>query len=169
MLPKNTRWNLMLKAGDHAPGFSNPDADMNIVELSQFRGQTLVLYFYVRDDTPGCTTEAIEFSELESDFAKLGATVLGVSRDDCIKHGEFRDKHGISVRLLADKDLASCVAYGVLQDREVDGVMRQGVVRSTFIIDKQGVIRHALYGVSSRGHAAEVLQLVALMSKGESN
>jgi len=68
----------MLKAGDRAPDFSNPDADMNIVELSHFRGKTLVLYFYVRDDTPGCTTEAIEFSELENDFAKLGATVLGL-------------------------------------------------------------------------------------------
>ena len=150
----------MLKPGDRAPDFSNPDADMNIVELSQFRGKTLVLYFYVRDDTPGCTTEAIEFSELESDFAKLGATVLGVSRDDCIKHGEFRDKHGIGVRLLADKEQVTCEAYGVLQDKEVDGVMRKSVVRSTFVIDKQGVIRHALYGVSSRGNAADVLQLV---------
>ncbi|MHB0974866.1 MAG: peroxiredoxin [Thiobacillus sp.] len=150
----------MLKAGDRAPDFSNPDADMKIVELSQFRGRALVLYFYVRDDTPGCTTEAIEFSELEDDFARLGASVLGVSRDDCIKHGEFRDKHGISVRLLADKDQTTSKSYGVLQDKEVDGVMRKSVVRSTFVIDKQGVIRHALYGVSSRGHAAEVLQLV---------
>ncbi len=150
----------MLKAGDRAPDFSNPDADMNIVKLSQFRGKTLVLFFYVRDDTPGCTAEAIEFSELEGDFVKLGARVLGVSRDDCIKHGEFRDKHGISVPLLADKEQTTCAAYGVLQDREVDGVMRKGVVRSTFIIDKQGVIRHALYGVSSRGHAEEVLLLV---------
>ena len=148
----------MLTAGDRAPDFSNPDADMNIVKLSQFRGKTLVLYFYVRDDTPGCTTEAIEFSELENDFARLGACVLGTSRDDCIKHGEFRDKHGISVRLLADKEQTTCMAYGVLQDKEVDGVMRKGIVRSTFIIDKQGVIRHALYGVSSRGHAAEVLE-----------
>ena len=106
----------MLKAGDRAPDFSNPDADMNVVELSQFRGKALVLYFYVRDDTPGCTTEAIEFSELENDFAKLGAVVLGVCRDDCIKHGEFRDKHGISVRLLADKEQATSRAYGVLQD-----------------------------------------------------
>ena len=157
----------MLKAGMRAPDFSNPDADMNIIELSQFSGKTLVLYFYVRDDTPGCTTEAIEFTELENKFAKLGAEVLGVSRDDCIKHSEFRDKHGISVLLLADKELATCAAYGVLQDKEVDGVMRRSVVRSTFIIDKQGVIRHALYGVSSRGHAAEVLELVTLMSKGE--
>lgn len=150
----------MLKIGDRAPDFSNPDADMNLVKLSQFRGKTLVLYFYVRDDTPGCTTEAIDFSELEGKFAKLGASVLGVSRDDCIKHSEFRDKHGISVPLLADTEQATCKAYGVVQDKEVDGVMRKSVVRSTFVIDKQGVIRHALYGVSSRGHAAEVLQLV---------
>lgn len=150
----------MLKAGERAPDFSNPDADMNIVELSQFRGKPLVLFFYVRDDTPACTAEAIEFSELEHEFAKLGAAVLGVSRDDCIRHGEFRDKHGISVRLLADKDETTCAAYGVLQDKDVAGATRKGVVRSTFIIDKQGIIRHALYGVSSRGHAAEVLQLV---------
>jgi peroxiredoxin Q/BCP len=133
---------------------------MNVVELSQFRGRTLVLYFYVRDDTPGCTTEAIEFSELEDEFAEWDAAIVGVSRDDCIKHGEFRDKHGISVRLLADKDQTTCEAYGVLQDRETDGVVRRSLVRSTFVIDKQGIIRHALYGVASRGHAAEVLQLV---------
>lgn len=150
----------MLTAGERAPDFSNPDADMNIVELSEFKGRVVVLYFYVRDDTPGCTTEAIEFSELEGEFSRAGAVVLGVSRDDCIKHGEFRDKHGISVRLLADKEQTTCEAYGVLQDREVDGVMRRSMTRSTFVIDKQGVIRHALYGVSSRGHAADVLQLV---------
>lgn len=150
----------MLKAGDPAPDFSNPDADMNIAELAQFRGKNLVLFFYMRDDTPGCTAEAIEFSELENDFARQGAVVLGVSRDDCIKHGEFRDKHGISVRLLADKDQQTSLAYGVLQDKEVDGTVRKSPVRATFVIDKQGVIRHALYGVSSRGHAEEVLQLV---------
>lgn len=150
----------MLKAGEPAPDFSNPDADMETVELSQFKGKTLVLYFYVRDDTPGCTTEAVEFTDLDKKFAKLNAEVVGVSRDDCMKHSEFRDKHGISIRLLADKEQTTCAAYGVLQDKEVDGVMRKGVVRSTFIIDKQGIIRHALYGVSSRGHAEEVLQLI---------
>lgn len=150
----------MLKAGARAPDFSNPDADMETIELSQFRGKTLVLYFYVRDDTPGCTTEAVEFTDLEKKFARLNAEVVGVSRDDCIKHSEFRDKHGISIRLLADKEQTTCEAYGVLQDKEVDGVMRKSIVRSTFIIDKQGIIRHALYGVSSRGHAEEVLQLV---------
>jgi peroxiredoxin Q/BCP len=153
-----------IKAGDRAPDFELPDADMSIVRLADYlRGDqagTLVLYFYVRDDTPGCTAEAIEFSDLEVDFARLGATVLGVSRDDCIRHGAFRDKHGISVRLLADRDGIACKAYGVLVNREVDGVMRESVSRSTFIIDRQGIVRHALYGVNAKGHAAEILKLV---------
>lgn len=151
----------MLKPGDRAPDFSNPDADMSLIGLTEFLGKKhLVLFFYVRDDTPGCTTEALEFSDLENEFARFDTVVLGVSRDDCIKHGEFRDKHGIGVRLLADRDSTTCEAYGVLQEREVDGVKRTGVVRSTFIIDKTGVVRHALYGVQSRGHAEAVLQLV---------
>lgn len=149
-----------IQAGSLAPAFELPDADMTIARLADYQGKTLVLYFYVRDDTPGCTAEAIEFSDLEADFARLGVSVLGVSRDDCIRHGAFRDKHGISVRLLADKDGIACKAYGVLANREVDGVMREGVTRSTFIIDAQGVVRHALYGVSARGHAAEVLERV---------
>jgi peroxiredoxin Q/BCP len=153
-----------IKAGDRAPDFELPDADMSIVRLSDYRqgdeSNAVVLYFYVRDDTPGCTTEAIEFSDLERDFANHGATVVGVSRDDCIKHGAFRDKHGISVRLLADKDGIACRAYGVLAMREVDGVMREGVTRSTFVIDREGMVRHALYGVNAKGHAAEVLKLV---------
>jgi peroxiredoxin Q/BCP len=150
----------MLNPGDKAPAFSLPDADMNLVALEDFAGkQNLVLYFYMRDDTPGCTAEGIEFSEREEDFARLGTTVLGVSRDDCISHGVFRDKHGITVRLLADKEGEACQAYGVWQEKEKDGVKRMGMVRSTFVIDKQGVIRHALYGVQSKGHAEEILQL----------
>ena len=153
-----------IKAGNRAPDFELPDADMAIVQLSDYlqgdQASAVVLFFYVRDDTPGCTAEAIEFSDLEMDFARQGATILGVSRDDCIRHGAFRDKHGISVRLLADKEGIACRDYGVLVNREVDGVMREGVVRSTFIIDKQGVVRHALYGVTAKGHAAEVLKLV---------
>lgn len=151
----------MLKAGDAAPDFELPDADMDIVRLSDYKGEhSVVLYFYVRDDTPGCTTEAIEFSDLENRFEAHGCMVLGVSRDDCISHGVFRDKHGIGVRLLADKDCVACRDYGVLVEKEVDGVVRQGVQRSTFVIDRQGVVRHALYGVTAKGHAADVLQLV---------
>lgn len=154
-----------LQAGDMAPDFELPDADMNLTRLNDFRGKSqVVLYFYVRDDTPGCTTEAIEFSDLEPRFAKLGCVVLGVSRDDCIRHGEFRDKHGITVRLLADKDSQVCRLYGVEQVREVDGQMRATVLRSTFVIDKQGKIRHALFGVNAKGHAQEVLGLVQELS-----
>lgn len=151
----------MLKPGDSAPDFELPDADMEIVRLADFRNtRGVVLYFYLRDNTPGCTAEGIEFSDLEAEFAGLDCVVLGVSRDDCISHGAFRDKHGISVRLLADKDCQACRAYGVLVNKEVDGVMRESVQRSTFVIDRQGTIRYALYGVSAKGHAKEILNLV---------
>ncbi len=150
----------MLQAGDIAPDFELPDADMTIARALDYRGKPLVLFFYVRDDTPGCTTEAIEFSDLEADFGRRQCAVVGVSRDDCIRHGAFRDKHGITVRLLADRDGVACQAYGVLVQREVDGVAREGVSRSTFVIDAGGTIRHVLQGVTPKGHAAEVLELV---------
>ncbi len=150
----------MLMVGDKAPDFELPDADMEIARMADFQGKPLVLFFYVRDDTPGCTTEAIEFSDREAHFARLGCAVLGISRDDCMRHGVFRDKHGITVRLLADKEGVACRDYGVLVTREVDGVQREGVNRSTFVIDAAGVIRHALQGVTPKGHAEEILNLV---------
>ena len=150
----------MLNMGERAPHFELPDADMTIARLTDYQAKPLVLFFYVRDDTPGCTTEAIEFSDLENDFTRLDCAVVGVSRDDCIRHGAFRDKHGITVRLLADKDGIACRDYGGLVNREVDGVMREGVNRTTFIIDGQGMIAHVLSGVTPKGHAAEVFKLV---------
>lgn len=154
----------MLQSGQPAPDFSLPDADMEMVSLSDFRnGKNVVLYFYPKDDTPGCTLEAIEFSDLEEDFSRLDTVVLGVSRDDCISHASFRDKHGLAVRLLADTDREACIGYGAWQEKEKDGVKRMGVVRSTFIIDKAGVVRHALYGVNPKGHAAEILKLIKQM------
>lgn len=153
----------MLNRGEPAPNFELPDADMAIAKMADYQAKPLVLFFYLRDDTPGCTTEAIEFSDLEGDFARLNCAVVGVSRDDCIRHGSFRDKHGISVRLLADKDGVVCRDYDVLVTREVDGVMREGVNRTTFIIDGQGMIAHVLPGVTPKGHAAEVFKLVTRM------
>lgn len=156
----------MLEAGKHAPAFTLPDADMELVKLSDFKGKNaVVLFFYVRDDTPGCTTEAIEFSDHDEEFADRGVVILGISRDDCISHAEFRDKHGISVRLLADKDGEVHRKYGVLQEREVDGVKRLSAVRSTFIIDRHGNVRRALYGVPSKGHALQVLKLLDDLAK----
>jgi peroxiredoxin len=151
----------MVQAGEVAPGFELPDAEMELVTLADFAGRkTVVLYFYPKDDTPGCTIEAIDFSELSDQFEALQAVVLGVSMDDCLSHGSFRDKHGLSVQLLADTEGETCSRYGVLQEREVEGHRRVGIVRSTFIIDRQGVVRHALHHVNPRGHAAEVLALV---------
>jgi thioredoxin-dependent peroxiredoxin len=156
----------MLQAGQSAPEFALPDADMEMVSLAEFRDRyNVVLYFYPKDDTPGCTREAIDFSDREDAFAALDTIVLGVSRDDCLAHGAFRDKHGLSVRLLSDADSEVCEQYSVLQQREVEGGRRLGVTRSTFVIDRHGKLRHALYGVKAAGHADDVLELVRRLNK----
>ncbi|MBS3916172.1 MAG: peroxiredoxin [Sulfuritalea sp.] len=151
----------MLQAGKPAPVFALPDADMESFDLSELRGKkNVVLYFYPKDDTPGCTLEAIDFTDHDDAFARHDCVILGVSRDDCISHAEFRDKHGLSVRLLADTECEVSKRYGVWQLKEKDGVKKHGIVRSTFVIDRKGVLRHALYGVNPKGHALEVLALV---------
>ena len=150
----------MLQLGSPAPDFTLPDADMEMVKLSKLKGKTVVLYFYPKDDTPGCTVQAIEFSDLEEEFNAAGALVLGVSRDDCISHAGFRDKHGLAVDLLSDEDGKVCEKYGVWQEKEKDGVKKMGIVRSTFVIDKDGVLRHVQYGVSPKGHATEILNMI---------
>lgn len=151
----------MLKPGDTAPEFSVPDSDMQMVNLRDFSGQkNVVLYFYPKDDTPGCTIEALEFTDLEMDFSDKETVVIGVSRDTCVSHGAFRDEHGISARLLADIDGEVCEAYGVWREREAHGEKKMIVVRSTFVIDKSGIVRHALYDVKPKGHAAAVLELI---------
>ncbi|HXF68074.1 MAG TPA: peroxiredoxin [Burkholderiales bacterium] len=162
MLPETAHNHVALvQPGQPAPGFELPDADMNMVSLENFRNRrNVVLYFYPKDDTPGCTMEAIDFSELEEEFGALKTVVLGVSMDDCLSHGAFRDKHGLSVQLLADVDGETCRRYGVLYEKESEGKRKTCVLRSTFVIDRKGVVRHALYGVNPRGHARQVLELV---------
>jgi len=150
-----------LRQDVRAPAFELPDADLNLICFKELCGHSkLVLYFYPRDDTPCCTAEALEFSELEMDFLECGTLVFGVSRDDCMVHGAFRDKHGLAVQLLSDVEGDVCRRYGVLEMKEYEGRRRECIRRSTFVIDRKGVVRHALYGVSPRGHAAEVLQLI---------
>ncbi len=151
----------MLKVGQTAPLFVLPDADMESVDLNLFRGKhSVILFFYPRDDTPSCTLEATDFSDHENEFLSHDCIVMGVSRDDCLRHAEFRDKHGISVRLLSDSEGTVCKQFGVWQAKEVDGVKKYGIVRSTFVIDKQGVLQLALYGVNAKGHALDVLRVV---------
>jgi peroxiredoxin Q/BCP len=150
----------MLQPGSTAPDFSLPDADMEMLKLSKLRGKNVILYFYPKDDTPGCTVEAIEFSDLEDEFIKQNTVILGVSKDDCLSHAAFRDKHGLAINLLADVDGKVCEKYGVWQEKEKDGVRKMGIVRSTFVIDPEGHIRHAQYGVVAKGHAHEILDIV---------
>jgi peroxiredoxin len=151
----------MLQPGDKAPEFSLPDADMEKVDSTELFGTNhLVLCFYPKDDTPGCTMEALEFTDLQPEFADAGAELVGISRDTCASHGAFRDKYGLAVRLLADTDGEACTAYGVWKEKEKNGQKRAGILRSTFIIDRDGVIRHALYDVKPKGHASHVLELV---------
>lgn len=151
----------MLQPGQFAPNFSCADSEMEIIRLADYKGcKHVVLYFYKRDGAPNCTQANIEFSDLAADFAALQCALLGVSRDDCLSHAAFRDLHGINTRLLADKDAIICRKYGVLHDKIIDGVARKSVLRSTFIIDKQGMLRHVFYDIASKGHAREVLSLV---------
>lgn len=151
---------MQLKAGEQAPVFSLPDADMETVNLADYKGKHVVLFFYPKAGTPCCTLEATEFSDHEADFGRENCVLFGISRDDCLKHAEFRDKEGIGVELLSDEEGEVCKQYGVWQLKEVDGHKKHGIVRSTFVIDKKGVVRHALYNVNYRGHALEVLRLV---------
>jgi peroxiredoxin Q/BCP len=151
----------MLQAGQPAPQFSLPDADMDVFDLASLRGkQHAVLFFYPKDGTPYCTLEAIDFSDHESEFNRLDCAVIGVSRDDCLAHADFRDKHGLSIRLLSDEDSEVCRKFGVMHFREHDGHKKLCLIRSTFIIDKQGMLRHAFYDITPKGHAAEIFQLV---------
>lgn len=150
----------MPQPGSPAPDFTLPDADMEMIKLSKLKGKTVVLYFYPKDDTPGCTVQAIEFSDLEEEYARAGAIVLGVSRDDCMSHAGFRDKHGLAIDLLSDEDGKVCQKYGVWQEKEKDGIKKMGIVRSTFVIDREGILRHMQYGVSPKGHASEILNLI---------
>ena len=155
---------MQLQAGVDAPQFQLADADMVTFSLAAQRGKkNIVLYFYPKDDTPGCTMEANEFSALEEEFSSLDTQIVGISRDDCLSHASFRDKYGLSVLLLADTESSVCKKYGVLYDKEVDGHKKVSIQRSTFVIDKSGKIRHAMYAVHAHGHAHEVLNLIKEM------
>jgi len=152
---------MQLTIGMEAPHFELPDADMKTFVLASLQNKkNVVLYFYPKNGTPGCTLEATEFTELDDDFAKLDTVVIGISRDDCLSHASFRDKHGLSVLLLSDPEARVCKRYGVMIEKEVDGHKKHVVQRSTFIIDKRGKLRHVMYGVHAHGHAQEIFNLI---------
>lgn len=150
----------MLRTHTPAPDFSGLNQHNEPLQLSDFRGQNVVLYFYPKDDTPGCTIEANEFTGLISEFANANTKVIGVSKDDCASHKAFVEKFGLKVDLLADTSGEICEAYGTWQLKEKNGESKMGIVRSTFIINQQGELVYIEYGVNPEGHAAAMLKKV---------
>lgn len=138
---------------------------MELVDLATYRGKkNVVLYFYPKDGTPGCTIQAIGFSDREAEFEKLDTVVFGVSRDDVLSHQAFRDEHGLTVQLLADTEEEVCRLYDVIREKIVDGHPKSFLLRSTFVIDKKGVVRHILQDVNPRAHVNEVLRICREMN-----
>jgi peroxiredoxin len=151
----------MLQKNQIAPDFEAPDEAENVVKLSDYRNHKhVVLYFYPKDDTPGCTLEARQFTEMGDAFSELDTLVIGVSKDSCTSHRDFIDKYGLGVSLLADTTGELCERYGVWQEKEKNGVKKMGIVRSTFIIDREGVLQDVMIGVNADGHAREILEKI---------
>jgi peroxiredoxin Q/BCP len=150
----------VLKAGDLAPAFKLKSDTGEQVSLKDFRGKTVILYFYPRDMTPGCTTESCDFQKSHAKILAKGAVVFGVSRDTLESHGKFRKKYGLEFPLLADVDGKVCEAYGVWKEKNLYGKKSMGIVRSTFVIDPKGRIQTVFSKVKVDGHVSEILKLL---------
>lgn len=150
-----------LKVGDQAPDFTLPSSDGSPVSLSQFRGQTVVLYFYPRDNTPGCTTEACGFRDHFAAYQGIPAVIVGISTDSVACHRKFRDKYQLPFLLLADEDAAVSTAYGVYGPKKFMGKEYLGIQRTTFVIDPQGKIQQIFTKVKVATHAEDILKQLA--------
>ena len=148
----------MLEVGTKAPEFTLPDKDGNPVSLTDFAGKKVVLYFYLKDNTPGCTRQACTFAGAYEDFKKINAVVIGVSKDSVASHQKFAEKHGLPFILLSDPELTAIQAYGVWQEKKLYGKVSMGVVRSTFVINENGMIEKAMPKVKPDTNAAEILE-----------
>jgi len=150
----------MLEVGQKAPNFSLPDENGAIISLDDFKGKKLVLYFYPKDSTPGCTTEAKDFTALIPEFDKAGAVVLGASKDSMKRHQNFIAKQNLGISLLSDEDGILCEAYGVWVMKKLYGREYMGIQRATFLIDEAGIIQHIWPKVKVKGHAQQVLDAI---------
>lgn len=147
----------MQEAGAAVPAFEMPTDTAGTVSSETLKGQKYVIYFYPKDDTPGCTTEAKGFTELAGDFDAIGVKVIGVSKDTLAKHGKFRTKHDLSVLLASDEEGAACEAFGVWVEKNMYGRKYMGIERATFLIDEEGIVRNIWRKVKVKGHADAVL------------
>ena len=147
----------MLEVGTKAPDFTLPDKEGKMVSLSDFAGKRVVLYFYPKDNTPGCTRQACAFGAAYEEFKTLDAVVIGVSKDSAASHQKFAEKYDLPFVLLSDPELTAIQAYGVWQEKKLYGKVSMGVVRSTYVIDKNGVIEKVMPKVKPDTNAAEIL------------
>ncbi|NJL09787.1 MAG: thioredoxin-dependent thiol peroxidase [Calothrix sp. SM1_7_51] len=152
-----TSTNAIPQVGQKAPSFSARDQTGNLVSLDDFQSHWLVLYFYPKDNTPGCTTEAKDFTDCEQEFKALGAKILGISPDSEQSHCKFIDKHNLSLQLLSDPEHKLCETFGIWQLKKFMGKEYMGVVRSTFLINPDGNIAYTWSNVKVKGHASAVL------------
>ncbi len=151
----------MLEKSQPAPLFISQNQNDETVSLSDFSGKkNVVLYFYPKDDTPGCTIEANEFTQLAEEFATADTVIIGVSKDSCASHTDFITKFDLRLDLLADVDGELCESYGVWREREKNGVKSMAIFRSTFVINKEGILVDVEYGVTPDGHAQAVLNKI---------
>lgn len=148
----------MLEVGTKAPEFTLQDKDGKAVSLSDFAGRKVVLYFYPKDNTPGCTRQACAFAAAYNDFKAKDVVVIGVSKDSTASHQKFAEKHGLPFILLSDPQLTAIQAYGVWQEKKMCGKVSMGVVRTTYIIDENGVIEKVMPKVKPDTNAAEILE-----------
>lgn len=155
----------ILSPGTIAPPFILPDSEGRAVSLNDLRGRWVVLYFYPRDNTSGCTTEALDFTSLAREFTRLNAMIIGVSPDSCESHGKFILKHDLGITLLSDPGRDVLKKYGAWRLKKMYGKETYGVVRSTFLIDGEGTIRHAWDNVKVAGHAEKVLAALGEMNR----
>ena len=150
----------MLQVGMQAPAFMLADKDGKMVSLSDFFGKKVVLYFYPKDNTPGCTRQACAFASAYSEFEKKNAAVIGISKDSISSHEKFAEKYNLPFILLSDPELQAIQAYGVWQEKKLYGKTSMGVVRTTFLIDEQGKIMKVMPKVKPDINAVEVLELL---------
>ena len=147
----------MLEIGTKAPAFILPDKDGNTVSLTDFAGKKVVLYFYPKDNTPGCTRQACAFAGAYQEFKKINAVVIGISKDSVASHQKFAEKYSLPFILLSDPELTAIQAYGVWQEKKLYGKVSMGVVRSAFVIDENGMIEKVMPKVKPDTNAAEIL------------
>ena len=147
----------MLEVGTKAPGFTLPDQNGKMHTLEEYKGKKVILYFYPKDNTPGCTKQACNFGQLYPQFTEKGAVVIGVSRDSVASHKKFEEKYGLPFTLLSDPELTCIQAYDVWKEKVNYGKKSMGVVRTTYLIDENGVIKKAFDKVKAEGNPAQML------------